>query len=64
MLLARATHRNLIDPDLGIVLLGLQLQLDVQTQDLGVDKALGLLFEPGVRERLFESDTSDQERVL
>ena len=58
------THRNLVDPDLGIVLFRLELEFDVETQDLGVDKALGLLFEPGVGKGLFEGDPSDQERVL
>jgi len=58
------THRNLVDPDLSIVLLRLQLQLDVQTQDLGVDEALGLLLKSSIREGLLESHSLDQQRVL
>jgi hypothetical protein len=58
------TYRNFVYSNLRVVLLGLELELDVETQHLRVDKALGLLLESGVRERLLESDSSNQERVL
>ncbi len=55
--------RNLLDPNLGVILLRLQLELDVQADNLGFLEGLGLLLETGVRERLLESDTVDEERV-
>lgn len=58
------TYRNLADSNLGIVLLGLQLELNIQAKDLRVDEHLGLLLETGVRERLLESNALDQKGVL
>lgn len=58
------THRNLLNPNLGVVPLGLQLELDVQTADLRVLERLGLLLESGITERLLERDTLHQKRIL
>ena len=32
----KGTHRDLLDANFGVVALGLELELDVQTEDLGV----------------------------
>lgn len=53
----------LLDADLGVVLFGLELELDVQAYDLGLDKGLGLLLETSVGEGLLEGDTVDEERL-
>jgi len=58
------THRNLVHSNLSVILLGFQLELDVQAEDLGVVEALRLLLESGVREGLLEGDSSDEEGVL
>jgi hypothetical protein len=47
--------------DFSTVLLGLQLELKVKSQNLRVDEALWLLLKSSVRERLLEADTLDQE---
>jgi hypothetical protein len=60
----KGTHRHLVDADLGIVLLGLELELDVEAEHLGVLEALGLLLKTGIRKRLLEGDAPDEERVL
>jgi hypothetical protein len=44
-------------PYLGVVLLGLELELQVKGQHLGLVEVLGLLLEPRVRESLLESHT-------
>jgi len=46
---------------LSVVLLGLELELNVEEQDLGVVKVLGLLFETSIGEGLTEADTLDEE---
>lgn len=59
-----STDRDLRDPNLGVVLLGLEFELDVEAEYPRVLEALGLLLETGVRERLLERDTLDEEGVL
>lgn len=56
--------RHMLDAHLGVVLLTLQLQLDVQADNLGVLEVLGLLLETGVREGLLEGDTVNEQRFL
>lgn len=55
--------RDLLDAHLGIVLFGLELELDVEADDLGLLERLGLLLEAGVGKRLFEGDAVDEEGV-
>ena len=55
--------RHLLHANLGVVLLSLELELDVEAHDLGLDKGLGLLLETGVGEGLLEGDTVDEEGV-
>ena len=55
---------DVVDADLGVVLLGLELQLDVEEGDLGVGVVLGLHLEPGVGESLLEGHALDEEGVL
>lgn len=55
---------HLLDANLRVVLLALQLQLHVQTHNLGVPERLGLLLETGVREGLLEGDTVDEQGIL
>lgn len=52
-----------LDADLGVVLLGLELELDVQADNLGLLERLGLLLETGVGEGLLEGDTVYEEGV-
>lgn len=52
---------DLFDADLGVVLLGLELELDVEAHDLGLLEGLGLLLEAGVGEGLLEGDAVDEE---
>mmetsp|Transcript_1025 Transcript_1025/g.3241 ORF Transcript_1025/g.3241 Transcript_1025/m.3241 type:complete len:391 (+) Transcript_1025:163-1335(+) len=47
-------------PHLGVVALGLELELDVEQHDLGVLEVLGHLLESGVREGLLERHAVDQ----
>lgn len=54
---------DLLNADFGIVLFGLELQLNVQADNLGLLESLGLLLETGVREGLFEGDTVDEARL-
>ena len=49
--------------DFSTVSLGLQLELDVQSQNLGVLEGLWLLLETGVGESLAEANTVDEEGV-
>lgn len=56
--------RYMLDAHLGVVLLALQLQLDVQADNLRVLEVLGLLLETGVREGLLEGDTVDEQGFL
>lgn len=55
---------DLLHTNLRIILLALQLQLDIQTHNLGVLEVLGLLLETGVGESLLESHTVDEKGVL
>lgn len=55
---------NLLDANLGVVLLTLQLQLNVETHNLRVLEELGLLLETSVGECLLESDTVDEKGLL
>lgn len=55
---------HLLNADLGVVLFGLEFELDVQADNVGVLKVLGLLLETGVGKRLFKGDTVDKQRVL
>ena len=50
------------DPDLGVLLLALELELDVEEEDLGLDEFLGHLLVTGVGEGLLERDSLDEER--
>lgn len=59
-----ATHRDLLNANLGVVTLRLQLELNVQRHNLGVLEALGLLFESSVTEGLLERDSLDEQAVL
>lgn len=54
---------DLLNTDFGIVLFGLELELDVQAHNLGLLESLGLLLKTGVREGLLESDTVDEARL-
>ena len=56
--------RRVLNADLGILLLGLELKLDVQEEYLGIVELLGHLLEAGVRERLLEGDTPLDEKGL
>lgn len=53
--------RDVLDTDLGIVLFGLELELDVQTDDCGVLEVLWLLLEASVGESLLECDAIDKQ---
>jgi hypothetical protein len=64
MMASSVAYGGVLNPELGIVLLSLELELEVEQQDLGVGDLLGLLLEASVREALLESHTLDQERVL
>ena len=55
---------HVADPDLGVLLLGFQLELYLEDDDLGVGEALGLLLEAGVGEGLLEGDPTHQEGVV
>eukprot|EP00047_Mylnosiga_fluctuans_P001742 m.221713 g.221713 ORF g.221713 m.221713 type:complete len:557 (-) comp10637_c0_seq1:26-1696(-) len=52
------------DADLGVLLLALELELDVEQGDLGVRVLLGLHLKAGVRERLLECNTGHKRGVL
>mmetsp|Transcript_125401 Transcript_125401/g.217406 ORF Transcript_125401/g.217406 Transcript_125401/m.217406 type:complete len:232 (-) Transcript_125401:633-1328(-) len=52
-----------LEPDLGIVLLCLQFQLNVKAQDLWVNVLLRHLFKASIGERLLEGNSIHQERV-
>lgn len=54
----------MLDTNFGVILLTLEFELDVQTNNLGVLEGLGLLLETGVGEGLLECDTIDKQRVL
>ncbi|GIX65607.1 uncharacterized protein BcabD6B2_50420 [Babesia caballi] len=54
---------GVLDEDLGVLLLGLELELDVDQQDLGVEELLGLLLRAGVGEGLLEGHALDEQRV-
>lgn len=60
----KLSYLHRLDPDLGVVLLRLELQLHVEQSDLGVLVALGLHLEAGVGERLLEGHAGDQLGVL
>ena len=55
---------HIVHADFGVVLLGLQLELDVEQGDPGVLVGLLLHLETGVRERLLERDAGDEEGLL
>ena len=55
---------HITDAHLGVVLLGLQLELHVQAQHLGIFKALGLLLKACVCKRLLKCHAVNQHRVL
>ena len=54
---------GVFETDLSRVFFGLERELQVEAQDFGVLKGLGLLFETSVGECLSEANTLDQERV-
>ena len=56
--------RHLLNTNLRIVLLTLQLQLHVETHDLGILEVLWLLLKTGVGESLLEGNAVDEERIL
>lgn len=60
----RLVLRYLVHADLGVVLFGLEFELDVEAEDARVGELLGLLLESGVGKGFLERDASDQERVL
>lgn len=51
---------HLLDADLGVVLFGLELQLDIQAHNLGLAEGLGLLLEAGIGECLLEGHAVDE----
>ena len=55
---------NVVYADLGVVLLGLQLKLNVEQGDAGVLVGLLLHLEAGVGEGLLEGDAGDEEGLL
>mmetsp|Transcript_53172 Transcript_53172/g.137548 ORF Transcript_53172/g.137548 Transcript_53172/m.137548 type:complete len:485 (-) Transcript_53172:48-1502(-) len=55
---------NVGDADLGVVALGLELELHVEQADLRRLEDLGHLLEAGVREAFFEGHALDEHRVL
>lgn len=56
--------RHTPDPQLGVVSLGLQFQLNVQYGDQWFFVVFWLHLETGVTERLFERHTLDEPRIL
>ena len=56
--------RHLVHSHLRVVLLRLQLELHIETQDLRVLERLRLLLESGVRERFLESHSADEQTLL
>lgn len=57
-------HLHIVDPDLCVVPLGLQLQLNVQQGNLWVIVVLGLHLKAGVGKGLLERHTINQPRLL
>lgn len=55
---------DIADPDLRVLLLRLQLQLDLEDDDLGVREFLGLLLETRVGEGLLEGHAAHQEGIV
>ena len=55
---------GILDADLGVLLLGLELELDVEEEDLGMVELLGHLLEASVREGLLEGDAALDEEGL
>ena len=55
---------HVVHAHLGVVLLGLELELDVEQGDAGVLVGLLLHLEPGVGEGLLERDAGDEEGLL
>mmetsp|Transcript_22640 Transcript_22640/g.65168 ORF Transcript_22640/g.65168 Transcript_22640/m.65168 type:complete len:482 (+) Transcript_22640:434-1879(+) len=55
---------GILDADLGVLLLGLELELDVEEEDLGMVELLGHLLEAGVGEGLLEGDAALDEEGL
>lgn len=51
------------DSDFGVFLLSLELEFDIEGEDFGVGKLLGLLFETGIGEGFLEGDSADEETV-
>lgn len=54
---------GVLDADLGIFLLALELQLQIEQAELGVLEVLRLLLEAGVGEGLLECDAVNEERI-
>lgn len=54
---------DLLNTDFGIILFGLELELNVEADNLGLLESLGLLLETGVGEGLLEGDTVDEARL-
>jgi hypothetical protein len=52
---------RIIYANLSIVLLGLELQLNVENGNFGVCELLWLLLETSIRESFFEANTLDEE---
>merc|ERR1719464_2193322 len=54
--------RRVFEADLGILLLGFELQLDIEQEDLGIRKRLWLLLETRVGKGLSEGDAEHELR--
>ena len=60
----RRTYVNALNANFGIIFFGLELQLDVQAQDLGVVEGLWLLLESSVGKSLLKCNTVNKHGVL
>mmetsp|Transcript_16135 Transcript_16135/g.22975 ORF Transcript_16135/g.22975 Transcript_16135/m.22975 type:complete len:252 (+) Transcript_16135:523-1278(+) len=52
---------RILDSNLGVLLLGLEFQFDVEEEDFGIGEFLGHLFESGVGKGFLEGDALDEE---